>query len=329
MMKVKNKIMLCAIMALMIGMAAGCTSNAGGSMAPDDGKIHVMCTTFPIYDWTRQIVGEDNENVKITLLLDNGTDMHSYQASAMDVAEISSCDILIYVGGESEKWVDEIVKDAVNKDMKAVKLLDVLGENVHEEEIIEGMQGENHGDEHTEEHADEHVWLSIKNADILCEAVKDAFCEADSGNADNYEANYRDYSAKLKELDRKYVEMTGSSVRRTVLFADRFPFRYLTEDYGIRYYAAFAGCSAETEASFETVAFLAGKMDEEKLPVILVIENSDEKLAKTVLSNTADKNREILVMDSMQSVGKEEIQNGISYLSVMEANYEVLKKALN
>lgn len=332
-----SKIMLCMVMILILGMISGCAVNNKESMAADDGKIHVMCTTFPIYDWTRQIVGEDNEDVEVTLLLDNGTDMHSYQASAMDVAEISSCDILIYVGGESEKWVDDIVKDAVNQDMKVIRLLNVLGENVHEEEIIEGMQEENHEEEHAEDgkeeseeaEYDEHVWLSLKNAGILCETIKNVLCEADSPNADTYEAHYAEYSAQLKELDTRYEKMTGTSARKTILFGDRFPFRYLTEDYRIRYYAAFPGCSAETEASFETVAYLAKKMDEENLPAILVIENSDKKLAQTILSNTADKNREILVMDSMQSVGKEEMKNGVTYLSIMEENYETLSKALN
>lgn len=332
-----SKIMLCMVMILILGMISGCAVNNKESMAADDGKIHVMCTTFPIYDWTRQIVGEDNEDVEVTLLLDNGTDMHSYQASAMDVAEISSCDILIYVGGESEKWVDDIVKDAVNQDMKVIRLLNVLGENVHEEEIIEGMQEENHEEEHVEDgkeeseeaEYDEHVWLSLKNAGILCETIKNVLCEADSSNADIYEAHYAEYSAQLKELDTRYEQMTGTSARKTILFGDRFPFRYLTEDYRIRYYAAFPGCSAETEASFETVAYLAKKMDEENLPAILVIENSDKKLAQTILSNTADKNREILVMDSMQSVGKEEMKNGVTYLSIMEENYKTLSKALN
>lgn len=332
-MRRKKIVFVCmALMIFVAGILAGCASDSGREIMEDDGKLHVICTTFPLYDWSGQIAGKENDNIELELLLSDGTDMHSYQATAMDVAKISSCDVLICIGGESEKWVDEVIADAVNKDMKVIRMFDVLGEDIREEEMVLGMQEEKHEDEHGEHDEteyDEHVWLSLKNAKKLCGEIKNTLCEADSGNADIYEVNYRDYAAELDTLDQKFLEMTDTSERKTILFGDRFPFRYLTEDYQINYYAAFPGCSAETEASFETVAFLSQKMDEENLPVILVIENSDDKIARTILSNTQKKDREILVMNSMQSVSKKEMDAGASYLSIMESNYEVLKKALN
>lgn len=332
-MRGKKCFLIGMIMCLMLGMLSGCSAVATGNPQVDDGKVHVICTTFSLYDWTRQIVGE-NDNVVITYLLENGTDIHSYQPGAKDVADISSCDVLVYVGGTSEEWLDEMVQNAMNPDMQVVRLMDVLKDDIYEEELVEGMQEHEHEHEEGEGHHDEalydeHVWLSLKNAKKCCEAVKVALCEADASNAQKYEANYESYAKELDALDNKFVKLTENATYQTILVGDRFPFRYLVEDYNIAYYAAFPGCSAETEASFETVAFLSEKMDEENLPAMLVIENSDEKIAKTILNNTQNPNRPILVLNSLQSVGKKDLEEGVSYLSVMEENYEVLEVALN
>ena len=210
------------------------------------------------------------------MLLDNGVDLHSYQPTADDIIKISDCDLFIYVGGESDGWVEDALKEATNKDMRVINLLDVLGERVKEEEVVEGMEAE-----------------------------------------------------EEESLDGEYQAVVDNAVRKTVLFGDRFPFRYLVDDYGLSYYAAFAGCSAETEASFETISFLAGRVDELGLPCVLTIEGAQHKIAETIVQNSAAKNQSILTLDSMQSTTSADAANGTTYLSVMESNLDVLKQALN
>ena len=315
------------LIALMLFTVCSCSaSNAGNK----DGKLKIIATIFPEYDWVRQIAGDKIGDIDLTLLLDNGVDLHSFQPTAQDIIRISSCDVFVYVGGESDEWVEDALKEAVNKNMQVVNLMDVLGDNVVEEEIVEGMQAEDEESEDCEEEAeyDEHVWLSLKNTQILVTGIADAMGRADPDNAESYKANAESYNSKLKELDIRYAEAVGSGSKDTVLFGDRFPFRYLTDDYGLNYYAAFAGCSAETEASFETIIFLSGKIDELGLKAILVIEGADHSIAKTIIENTAAKDQEILVLDSMQSQTSADSAKGVTYISVMEQNLEVLKKAL-
>ena len=297
----------------------------------EDSKIKVVTTIFPEYDWVKSIVGEDNSDVDLTMLLDNGVDLHSYQPTAADIMKVSDCDLFIYVGGESDAWVDDALKEAVNKNMKVINLLDVLGNTVKEEEVKEGMEAEEEeeGEENEEEpEYDEHVWLSLKNAKVLCKAIADNLCEIDPENKEVYTQNEKDYVAKLDALDQEYQAVVDASTKKTLLFGDRFPFRYLVDDYGLDYYAAFVGCSAETEASFETIKFLAEKVDELGLKNVMTIEKSDQKIAKTIIENTKDKNQNILTLDSMQSTTSDDVKNGTTYLSVMEKNLEVLKEAL-
>lgn len=326
---------LCAISSLILGISGCVAATPSGMDKGDnsDGKIQVICTTFPLYDWTREIVGE-TDNIELSLLLDNGVDMHSYQASAADIARISSCDVLVYVGGTSDDWIEDVLKNRTNGNMTVINLMEVLSSSVREEEVIEGMQEELHAHEdgeHEKEY-DEHVWLSVKNAVLSCEAIKNALCSADTGNADLYEVHYRDYAERLSQLDAEYADMVKAAGTDVVLFADRFPFLYLMEDYGIRYYAAFPGCSSETEASFETVAFLAGKLKEENIAAVLTLENGQDSfagsLAQTVINN-AGVTAQIFSMNSMQSVTKEQITEGMTYYSVMEGNLETLRKAMN
>ncbi len=367
-------------------------ANSSGE-ATDAGskKLSIVTTIFPEYDWVNVVLGEKAADADVTMLLDKGVDLHSYQPTAEDILKISNADVFIYVGGESDEWVEDALKEAVNPDQKVIDLLEVLGGNVKEEEIVEGMEAghdhdhehgkeeehqhneaeeasaheeaghneahedaheeaghdeahedaheeaghdEAHEEAHEEDHQgeveyDEHVWLSLKNAEVLCGAIADALAEADSDNADLYKANAEAYTKKLSELDSKYADAVKGAKYKTVLFGDRFPFRYMTDDYGIDYYAAFAGCSAETEASFETIIFLAGKVDELKLPAILTIENSDGKIAETIRDNTQSKDQKILSLDSMQSTAAEDVKNGAGYLGIMEKNLEVLKEAMN
>ena len=465
--------------------------------------LSIVCTTFPQYDWVRQILGDRVSDVDLTLLLDNGVDLHNYQPTADDIIKIAQSDLFIYVGGESDGWVEDVLATAQNPNLKTVNMLASV--EAKEEETVEGMQEEEHDHDHDEEFTaediedrtladfagewvslwpmmkdgeldeycahkaeedddpattaetyrekytgswecdvkdisvkdntitfnyldgttvsaeyryagfatktsdsgkisvryqfetdsadapkyvqfndhghepgaaehfhlyfgndgfdailestassyfapaaldkegildmlmgheheveyDEHVWLSLRNAETLTQTIADTLGELDSDNASVYQENAKSYIAQLSELDNQYKDAVKNGQRKTILFADRFPFRYLADDYGLTYYAAFVGCSAETEASFETIAFLAKKVDELKLPVVLTIEGDNHSIAETVVSSTQEKNQQILVMNSLQSVTEKDIADGESYLGIMTENLEVLKEALN
>ena len=323
---------------------------AGASLA-EGKKLSVVTTIFPVYDWVRETVG-DNDNVEITLLLDSGVDLHSYQPTAQDILKIASCDVFAYVGGESDEWVEDALAEAVNAEMVVVNLVEAMGEDIKLEEIVEGMEHEHDEDEahehdeedededhehedeendHDHEHedeVDEHVWLSLRNAQKLVRALAGALGEADPAGAETYAENADAYVAQLAALDDEYVAAREAADFDTVLFGDRFPFRYLADDYGLNYYAAFAGCSAETEASFETVAFLSGKVDELGLTTVLTIEGTDHRIAETIVANTQAKDAAVLALDSMQATTGEDVKNGATYLGAMKANLEVLKQAL-
>ena len=373
----KRVIMLTALAVAVCGIFAGCsktgtetksstksvtsaTSSAVSSTAStkseaktDDAnkKFSVVCTIFPEYDWIRQLVGDKKDNYEITYLLDKGVDLHSYQPTAEDIAKIANCDLFVYVGGESDGWVDDALKESKNDKMQVVNLLETLGKNVKPEEVVEGMQEEDehdhdhddkdhddkdhdhedadHDHDHEEEtEYDEHVWLSLRNATALVNTLAEKLQTIDPENKDYYATTAADYTAKLGDLDSRYLATIKKAKVKTVLFGDRFPFRYLVDDYGLKYYAAFVGCSAETEASFETVAFLAKKTDDLKLKSVLVIENSDQKIAKKIVETTKDKNQNIVVLNSMQSITNEDIANGATYLSIMESNLKALASAL-
>ena len=310
---------------LTISALTGC-----GGAQNTHADIKVVATVFPIYDWVRE-VARDDVDIKLDMLLDNGADLHSYQPSATDIIDISDCDVFIYVGGESDKWVSDVIKQADNKDMIVLDLLDILGDKAKEEEVKEGMQEDEHeeskGGEEEHEH-DEHVWLSVKNASLFVAEIADALGKKDARHADAFKTNAAAYTDKLTDLDKQYQSAADSAKTKTLLFGDRFPFRYLTEDYGLDYYAAFTGCSAETEASFETIVFLADKVDELGLKSIMQIESSDGSIAKTIRDNTKSKDQDILTLDSMQSVTQKRVSDGETYLSIMQSNLEVLKKAL-
>ena len=315
---------------MLVGALAGCGKQNDTNQTD---KLSIVTTIFPEYDWVREILGEKADNAEITMLLDNGVDLHSYQPTADDIVKISDCDLFIYVGGESDEWVEDALRNAANGNMKVINLLEVLGDSVKTEEIVEGMQEEEHEHEDAEEHeheeeADEHVWLSLKNAKMLVRVISKALQELDPDNKDIYAANADAYVKKLSALDAEYQTAVDAASNKTILFGDRFPFRYLVDDYGLRYYAAFVGCSAETEAGFETISFLAKRVDELKLPCVLTIEGAQHKIAETIVRNTTAKNQRVLTMDSMQSTTAKDVKNGTTYLSVMEKNLSVLKEAL-
>lgn len=312
-------------------MLSGCMADAPVDIKKsDEEKISVVCTAFPEYDWVKQITGGRSYEFDITYLLANGADLHNYQPSTKDMAEISSCDLFICTGGESEKWVDDALAAPVNSKMKVIRLLDVAGDRKEAEEEKEGMEPEEEEEEGVV--YDEHVWLSLKNADLFCAEITDCLCEMDEAHSDEYRENYEKYSVELKKLDMDLQDMFDAvedPAKKTMVFADRFPFLYFVKDYGLDYYAAFKGCSAESEASFETVAFLAEKLDELGLKSVYVIEGSDGKLAKAVLESSSDKDRDIVMLNSLQSVTKDELKSSsMTYLSLMQSNYRKIKDAL-
>ena len=501
----KKLITILPALALTGGLLAGCGKIAALDGKKDDSRqLSIVTTIFPEYDWVREILGNRMENVSLTMLLDSGVDLHSYQPTADDIVSISDCDLFIYVGGESDGWVDDALKEATNPNMRVINLLDVLGDGVKTEEAKPGMQaeeGHHHGYshfsdsdvrdrtlsdwtgswqsvypfledgtldevmkrkgengkktaeeyrkyyatgyqttvksividcragtmefvkngvsskavyqykgyqiydyasgsrgvryffetadedsgapryvqfsdhgiepgkaghfhiysgndgfdalsqemehwptyypadltgdeireemlEHEEKEYDEHVWLSLKNAEILCKAIAAQLEELDPEHRDIYSTNVSAYVEKLAKLDGRYKGTVEKASGKTVLFADRFPFRYMVDDYGLDYYAAFAGCSAESEASFETVSFLANKIDELELPCVLTIEGNHHRLAETIVENTRDKNQKILTLDSMQGTTAEDVKKGVTYLSVMEQNLNLLRESL-
>ncbi|MCR5213042.1 MAG: metal ABC transporter substrate-binding protein [Eubacterium sp.] len=410
----KSKKLIAGIItaALAVGSITGCGSSDSGNAGSgsvqagtqekqaDGEQLKIVTTIFPEYDWVKTIMGDKAENADITLLLDNGVDLHSYSPSVQDMAKIKECDMFIYVGGESDTWVNDVVDASENEDMVVINLLDVLGDSVKNEEIVEGMEhnhehehedGEEDHDhdeaeeehdhdeaseteaeedhdheeaeeadhdhdeaseteadhdheeaddehdhedgeeehEHEHEHeTDEHVWLSLKNASVICDEIEKSLETLDPENKDVYKANLDAYKTELSNLDGEYKSAVDAAQTKVLLFGDRFPFRYMVDDYGIEYYAAFTGCSAESEASFETVIFLAEKTDEYDLPAVMTIEKSDQKIAETIINNTESKDQQILTLDSMQSTTSEDIANGTTYLSVMKSNLDVLKQAL-
>lgn len=329
--KLKNKfakLLIAATAVITACFLGGCDTGV-----QENQKLQIVTTIFPEYDWVKEILGDQADNVELTLLLENGTDMHSFQPTMKDILKISTCDVFIYVGGESDSWVDGVLKGAGNPDRKAINLMEVMGDQAKEEEVVEGMQEDDHEDYHGDDHDDEpeydeHVWLSLRNASLFCDTITDVLSDADPEHARLYQQNAAAYEEKLAVLDQEYQTTVEQSQSKTLLFADRFPFRYLTDDYDLTYYAAFTGCSAETDASFETIIFLAEKLDELKLPAALTIENSDQKVAKAVIENTKNKDQQILTLNSMQSVTKQEVEEGTTYLSIMENNLQILKEAL-
>lgn len=293
------------------------------------GKFSVVTTIFPLYDWTREVVA-GNEEIEYTMILNSGSDMHSFQPTVKDIAKISSADLFIYVGGESDKWVDDLLRTAAGKKLKAVNLMEFLSSRILEEEVKEGMQveEEDEGEEEGELEYDEHIWLSLKNAVLCVGEIERVLSSLDKSNSDLYSSNAEAYIKRLEEVDGQYSRAVEDAKNKTLVFADRFPFRYMIQDYGLDYFAAFSGCSAETEASFQTVRFLVNKVDGLDLNDVFVLESSDKKIARTVIDNSARKNRGIITLDSMQSISNKDLDQGKTYLGIMESNLVQLKKGL-
>ena len=314
-MKKKLLILLSALTLLL----AGCGQKQGSQ------KLQIVAAIFPEYDWVRQIVGDD-DSVELTLLVDDGVDPHSFQPAVSDMVTAANCDLLIYGGGESDQWLTKL--EATNPNRETLVLLPLLGAQAHQEEVVEGMEAHEEDEPEGYAETDEHVWLSLRNASLFCQSITEALCHLNPEKADTYRANLAAYQQQLNALDVQYQQAVSAASQHTIVVCDRFPFRYLVEDYNLSYYAAFPGCSAETGASFETVVFLSNKVKELNLSALLVTESSDGRLARTVAENAGNEQMPVLTLNSMQSVSAEQAKT-LNYLSVMTDNLTVLQQALS
>ncbi len=315
-----------AVICIIVLLAAGLCGCSNQPVSTDDLKI--VCTTFPQYDYIKNILGSDDN---LTLLISNGSDLHGFEPTARDIVEIRTADLFVYVGGASDKWVERTIDSTENPDLRSVAIMDYV--NTLSLEDIESLE---HGGHHTHDHsshdhshspedADEHIWLSIRNAIKITEGLCEEICSLDPDNASLYKSNTAAYIEKLTALEKEYESVFSNAERDILLFADRFPFGYLTHDYGISHIAAFTGCSSESEVTAETFAHLIEHTNEHKLPYVLILEGSDGKTARTVCEATG---ADVLTVDSCQTVSSADIENGTDYLGIMSKNLEIFKEAL-
>lgn len=348
----KRTIAILMICCLALGLLSGCGAISGGAAqkpantAAADAKgagekksVSVLTTVFPIYDWTKNIIGSNPGNVKLGLLLDKGVDMHSFRLTAEDVVKIANADVFIFNGGDSDDWVEDALENLAENDkergiegdlMKALsgkKIVDLMGSMPADMLLPVPEHDHEHEHEHEHEH-DEHIWLSLKNATLCCDAICKVLCDADPENAGAYKKNLENYKAKLSALDGRYKAAVQGAKHKTVVFADRFPFVYLMNDYGITYNAAFSGCSTDVNASFEKVKELTSKLEELGLPAVFKIETGKDDLAKTIINGTKAKDQQILEMNSLQTIKADQVEAGLDYLEIMSRNLESLKLGL-
>ena len=310
--------------AILIALSLALSLAACGDAPEDDnGGISVVATTFAPYDFARQLVGDMGT---VSMLLPPGSESHSYEPTPKDILEIQNADVFIYVGGESDAWVTDVL-ESVGEGVRAVTLMDCV--ELLEEETVEGMEAEVHDHEHGEQgheaEYDEHVWTSPRNAALICEKIAAALCEADPANASVYNANLAVYSAELAKLDAAFTGIVADGARKTIIFADRFPLLYFARAYGLTYYAAFPGCSEDAEPSAATVAFIIDKVREEDIPVVFHVELANEDMADIVCDETGAVKRQF---NACHNVTRAQFNAGVTYLELMWENTEVLKEAL-
>ena len=321
-----KRLLTFALAVLMLtALTAGCGQNnkpmTDGVL---DGKISIVATVFPAYDFTREIAGEKAD---ITMLLPPAAESHSFEPTPQDIIKIQNCDVFIYVGGESDEWVNGVLESMDTGKMKIITLMDCV--SVVEEETVEGMEKEEENtgkDEPEESGYDEHVWTSPKNAKLIVQKISDALCGVDAANAPVYQQNTVVYQTRLDELDAKFQAVVDGAVQKTIVFGDRFPFRYFAVTYGLDYFAAFPGCSTETEPSAATVKFLIDKVNAEKIPVIFHVELSNEKMANTISEATGAK---VSLLHACHNISKTDFEKGVGYLDIMTQNVDALKEAIN
>ena len=323
----KSVLGLFFLLFIMTASLASCTNTV------DEERVDIVCIGFTEYDWTMNVIGDNNDSFNLIYLLDDGSDPHSFQPSISDIASVSDCDLFIYMGTSSDNWTKNVIENAINEDLKVLCFYDIFKgdllpmSNSHCEDEDEG-EHHHEDDGHNHTGVDEHFWLSLENAKKAVEQICLSVSEIDPENKEKYTANADNYICKLDALSGEYSDAARTSRLDTLVFADRFPYAYLARDYSLGYYSAYSGCSADSELSQERIIFLAQKLDEISSGHICVIETSDGKLAETVISQTNNKDIEILVFNSLQSVNKKQMQGGMTYLGEMEKNLELLKKAL-
>ncbi len=313
-MKIKN-ILLIIVMIIGVFTISGCNKK-------EESKISIIATNYPAYDFTRAIVKDSNVNVK--MLLKPGASMHDYEPTPKDIIDITNSDIFVYVGGESDEWIDGILKDIDLNKTKVIKLMDLV--DVKEEEIVDGMEAEEEEEEEGEVEYDEHIWTSPKNAITIINKLKEDIIKLDDSKKDLFNNNASSYIEKLNKIDGAIRNVVNNAKRKEVIFGDRFPLRYFVDEYNLKYYAAFPGCSEETEASAKTISFLIKKVKEDNIPVVFHIELSSTKIADTIASNT---NAKVLEFNAAHNISQEDFDAGLTYVDIMNKNIEVLKEALN
>jgi len=312
----KHLSFLMAVLLIVLSVFTGCNTEV-----EDNGKINIVSTIFPQYDFARNITG-DKANLK--MLIPPGGETHTYEPTPQDIISIQNADVFLYIGGESDVWVDSILESVDTSKTEIVKLIDCV--DTFEEEVVEGMEAHEDDEAGEEAETDEHIWTAPQNAVKMVNAINSAVCKADSSNSEFYTKNAEEYINKLKELDNSFAEIVSNSERKELIFGDRFPLRYFTEAYGLKYYAAFPGCASETEPSASTIAFLSDKVKEDKIPVVLKIELSSSAVAETVAKESGAK---VLTFYSCHNLSKNQFDNGEDYISMMTENLDTLKTALN
>jgi len=313
----KKTILILLTLAIVLSGVIGCKQNKKTAARNADGKINVTTTIFPPYDFVRQIAGD---KVNLIMLLPPGAESHSFEPSPKDIITIQNSTIFIYCGGDSDNWIDRILQSMNTDNMRILAMMNTV--EVVEEETVEGMEEE---EEEEEVAYDEHVWTSPRNAILIVKAITELLCEADSTNADFYRQNSSAYIKSLEELDTEFTKIVTGAKRKTIVFGDRFPFRYFADAYGLSYFAAFPGCSTETEPSAATVAFLINKIRDEKIPVVFHIELSNERMADTISAETGAKK---LLLHACHNVSKKDFEANLGYLDLMRRNTESLRQAL-
>lgn len=323
----KFKLITVVIIMFLVVILTGCNKEN------NEGKITIISTNFPGYDFARAII-KDSKDVEVKMLLKPGTDMHNYEPTPQDIKDIKNSDIFIYVGGDSDEWIEDVLDDIDTDKTKIIKLMDLV--NVVEEEHVEGME-EHHHDEDEDEHEhhhdddeeveyDEHVWTSPMNAITITNKLKDEVVEIDNDNKELYEKNTSSYTNELTSIDKEIKEIVKNAKRKELIFGDRFPLRYFVEEYNLSYYAAFPGCSEQTEASASTISFLIDKVKENEIPVVFHIELSSGKIAQAIAEETDAK---VLQFNAAHNISQKDFDAGVTYVDIMRDNIEVLKEALN
>lgn len=297
--------------------AVSCTA---AKKQTDSSKLSVVATNFALYDFAKQLGGD---YVDVTLLIKPGTEIHSYEPTAADMILINESDIFLYIGGESEGWIDNVIESLDTENITSLELINTVETANVEHEHEEDHEHEN--GEHLHEY-DEHIWTSPKNAVIMCENIYDALCNTDSEHTDEYTENFNDYKSQLETLDNTFNEIVSTAQRKTIAVGDRFPFLYLAHEYGLEYIAAYEGCSSDSEVSVETMTLLTQTIIDQNLPVVFHIEMSNMQIAQTLSEETGAKT---LLLHSCQNVTDDEMKSGATYISLMTQNSENLREALN